>query len=227
MCDPLTILGLGLGAAGQVVSGSENAANTKRMINARNAATTAEVARQHGYQGQTGAIFDTSVGGFAPDAQAARLAGGQTDAGVLFSGNAPTMADVGTIGTNLASDYTKGAEVKKIADVFARNTERTGNLADLTGWDNYGVANRAALNDAGLNLGVINDLSRNSAQVGNLEQQVNYNNAWRPPSGLGDLLTFAGNATGFAGGGGVSPFSMPTKAAGLWNPTTASQGFVY
>jgi hypothetical protein len=211
MCfDPLTLTAMALGAGGKAVSGFENDANNRRMIEARNAATRAELERQKGYQGQTSGIFNTSVGGFAPEAQQATLASGKADASALFSGNAPTALNVGTIGTKTAGDYTKGAEAKTVADVFAGNAARSSSLANLTGWDNAGMSNRMNLNNAGMGMDVIRDFSRNSARVGGLEQQVNANNAWRPPSGLGDLLSFAGNAVGFGSGGGMT---LPTNSA--------------
>lgn len=223
MClDPLTAVAIGLTAGGQLIKGSEDAANTRRMIKARNAATEAELARQKGFQQITGGIFDESVNQFMPGAQADRLAGGQEAANELFLGNSPTAHDVGTIGPRTASDYVKGREAATVADAFTENMTRSGALADLTGWDNYSFDNKAGLNAAGLDLGVYGDLSANSARVSGLEQQTAFNNAWRQPSGLGDLLTFAGNVAGFGAGGGMTPFSMAAKspiAASMIRPT--------
>lgn len=210
MClDPASLISLGLGAAGQAISGSEAAANNKRMVEARNAATQAELDRQHAFQDQSTGVFNTALNTFSPDAQAASLAGNQGVARAFLASNGPTAANVGTIGIGPASAATGTNAARTIADAITKNTTNAENLGNLRGWDLTNQDNGITLAGSGRGIGTISDLAANSARVGQLEQTVNANNAYRPSSGLGDLLTFAGNYAAYKGGTGIN---MPTKS---------------
>lgn len=204
MCSP-AIAGMALGGVGQVVNGMEANANNRRIIEARNAATQAELKRQHEYQTQSGGIFDASLGNFAPAVQTQRLGDAQTaDRGFLAS-NAPTADQVGNIGFGDAGAASKAAAAQSLAQIFAANAARSDALGKLSGWDTLGFENKVGLAGSGRSLGTISNLSSNSARVGDLEREVAAENAYRPPSGLGSIIGFAGNM--LAGRGGTS---MPT-----------------
>lgn len=210
MClDPLTAVSLAASAAGAAINGSEAAANNKRMVEARNAATNAELTRQHGFQGQSGDIFSQALAKFGPQAAPA-LATNQDAATDKFMFNAPTAAQVGSIGTAGGSAAGAANEGRTIADAFTSNAKSAENLGNLTGYDTTNFNHGIDLAGSGRGLGTISDLSGNSARVGALEADVNANNAYRQPSGLGDLLGFAGTMGGYYGGRGMT---MPTKAA--------------
>lgn len=231
MCNPAAALSIAASAGGQLINGMEASANNRRIIEARNAATQAELARQHGYQDQSGAIFDTQMGNWTPAVQGQRLNGAQTAATGFFNSTAPTAANVGTIGFNDAGAASKAAEAKSIADAFTAANTRTDALGKLSGWDQLGFDNKVSLAGSGRQLGTISDLSSNSARVGDFEREVNGMNAYRPPSGLGDLLGFAGNLAGsgrlggFGGGGGAT--SMPTSSMwGVYRPPASNTAWV-
>lgn len=209
MCDPVSI-GLALAGAaastgGQLIKGHEAADNNRRQIEARNAATNAELARQKGFQDQSGGIFDGILGKFAPGAQATGLTGNQAAATTAITGNQPL--NVGSILTKGAAPQAAAAEGKTVADAFNLNNARGTALGNLTGYTQQGLGDTLNLADSGRNLGVVSNLSNASASLTPLDREVASNNAYRPPSGLGDILGFVGNvASGYAGRG------MPTTS---------------
>ena len=70
MCDPISLGSLAVGAAGNAISGYERSQSAAAEINARNAATQAELERSRKYGQQTQASFDKSVDIYNPGAQA-------------------------------------------------------------------------------------------------------------------------------------------------------------
>lgn len=204
---------MGLGALGGLYNGYQQYQNQKNAIAARNAAAQAELARQHKYQADASKVFDTTMAGFQPGAQAQALTDAQAGTNKVLTGNDPL--NLGGIGTRAvdaapggaaANPVVANAAAHKVADVFARGTARDNALADLTGWNQRQFDNGLNLAGSGRNLSVISDLSKVSAGVGNMEEQAAYANAQRTPNALGDLLMFAGKVGGYGG------------AKGWWNP---------
>jgi hypothetical protein len=210
MCDPISMGSLAVGAAGQALSGYENAQNQAAQINARNAATQAELARQKQYGEQSRASFDKSVGVYAPGAQDSNLAGSQASIGDALTRNAPTAESVGTITTAGAPRVVADSEGKKLADVFSYGAGKDTNLANLKGYDQANFNNNVALNSNARDIDTIGDFAKTSAGVNQIEQRAAQNNAARPLSPLGSLLSFAG-AVGAnqAGRGNLSMSSLP------------------
>lgn len=208
MCDPISIGAAVASAAGSAITGYENSQSQKAMVKARNAATEAELARQHGFQDQAGGVFNDALSLFSPQAVSDRLAAAKSGAGSTIQGNIP--GDYGSINTRFAPNAAKAGEAKSIADLFGKSMDRSTNMGNLIGYDQFGFDNKLNLTGTGRQLDTISDFSGNSARVGGLEQEVNANNAYKPPSGLGDLLSIAGTLGGYYGGRGTT---LPTKAA--------------
>jgi hypothetical protein len=236
MCDPLTAVAIGSAAAsgaGSLISGNEANANAKAQQDARNAATLAEVQRQKVYGDQSRGEFDKSQALFDPGTQAANLTKSQSDVGSLITGNAPTAASVGTITSATAPKVVGDTENSKLGDVFTRIGQNAINLGNLKGYDQNNQANNLALTQQGRNIDTIGDISKTSAGVNKLEQNAAFTNAYQPPSGIGQLLSFGGNVGSYyAGGGkvGLPKFTGSTAAPGFnpatFNPTT-SAGAIY
>lgn len=219
MCDPLTGLALGASAAGGLISGNEANANAKRQQDARNAATMAELERQKKYGEQSRGQFDQSMNLYAPGAQDASLAKSQSDVGSILAGNAPTAESVGSITTANAPKVVGATEGQKLGDVFSRIAQNNQNLGALKGYDQNTLANKIALNSTGRNIDVTGDLSKTSAGVNKLEQQAAYTNAYKPPSGIGELLSFGGNLGSYYAGGGK--LGLPKFGGSTTLPTSA------
>lgn len=208
MCDPISIGAAAIGGIGSAISGSQKAKNERQMVEARNRATEEEIARQHVYQGQAGGVFDNAMSMFSPGAVMGRLADAKSGAGGAIASNAPT--EYGTINTGAAPNAAVDGEASKIADLFGKSTDRSTAAGNLFGYDQFGFDNRLNLSGTGRELGTISDFSRNSARVGGLEADVASNNAYKPPSGIGELLQIAGSLGGNFGGRGTT---LPTRAA--------------
>ena len=213
MCEPATIIAIGsavAGAAGKAISGSHDAKTQANMIEARNRATQEELGRQQGFQDQSGASFDNAMNLFSPEAVTSRLGGAKAGAGGFLQSQAPT--DFGSIGTQFAPQGAQAAAASSIADAFNKGADRSANLGNLLGYDQFGFDNKMDLAGTGRELYTISNLAGNSARVSGLEQQVASNNAMRPPSTLGSLLSTAGQLGGYYAGkrGGIS---LPTAPA--------------
>jgi len=210
MCDPVSIGAIALSAAGAGVNAYETNKNQSSMIEARNAATQAELGRQKGYQAKSNEIFGKSVDGFAPATQSANLANNQQTVASAFQGNAPTAQSVGSISSGTAPSVVKTAEATKVGDIL--NLGKASNTArgNLFGYSQNQFNNKLNLNDTNRNLDLNTDLSKTSAGVGKLEQDANYKNAFRPNSGVGDIMQLAGSFGAYSGGRGGG-FGAPVK----------------
>ncbi len=219
MCDPMTIGSLAVGAAGSGVNAYETNRTQKAMTNARNAATAAELERQRAFQATSGAEFDKAVGNFSADNQAQRLTNEQTRVGDAFQQNAPTAEMVGSIGTTGAPRVVQAEETRTLGDSFTKGAQRNQNAAKLAGWDQRAFGNKLDLNQSGRNIDLTSDFAKTSAAVGGLEQNAAYKNAFRPNSGIGDLLSFAGQVGGYQAGKGMKlPIGGPGNAMPAYNP---------
>lgn len=215
MCDPISIGSLALGAIGSGISAYERNKTNSSMIKARNAATLAELQRQREYNARTQAEFGKSMDLFNPNNQAERLTTEQNNVADLFQRTAPTAEATGSISTGNAPRVVADTEGKEIADVFGRNLNEGNALSKVAGYDQRFFNNNVDLNKNARNIDLIGDFAKTSAAVSGVEQRAAYNNAFRPPSGIGDLLSFAGSVGGFKAGQGWNPFGgsagMPLK----------------
>ncbi len=228
--DPITLaIATAAAAGGSAINSYESNQNQKRMIDARNASTMAELERQRGMQAQANKVFDDSLNKFTPDQQAQALTDAQTTSTDALRGAAPTAESVGSISSAAAPTVVKTAEDKKLADAFGRIDNRNSALGKLTGWDQRAFGNNLNLNQSGRDLNLISDFAKTSAAVNGIEQAAASKNAFRPNSGLGDLLSFGGQMIGYQGAkaGGVGNLfkSTPAATSSAFNP--AQYGALY
>lgn len=203
MCDPISIGSMAVGAIGSAVNGYEASQNAAAQINARNAATQAELERQKGYGARTREGFDKSLDVYSPQAQTQGLSDAQTSFGDVLTRNTPT--NVGSITTTGAPRVVGDSENSRLAGVFNTAATRNTNLANLKGYDQQMFGNKLALGQNARDIDMIGDFAKTSAGVSGIEQRAAANNAAKVPSGLGSLLQFAGtvgaNRAGRASGG--------------------------
>jgi hypothetical protein len=214
--DPVTIgLALATSAAGAAINGYEQNKTQNSMISAKNAATMAELQRQKQFQADANAIFDSTKGGFEPEAQAKTLQTGQDTSTQAFAGNTPTAEQVGSISTANAPKVVQDASANSTANVFKRAADRNTAAGNLQGYTQNFLDNNISLNRGGQKLGTVSDLARTSSAVGGLEQNAAYRNAFKPNSGIGDLFTAAGQIGSYgAGRGWFTPTGAPAAAPG-------------
>lgn len=216
---------MAVGAAGSALTGYEANKNQGDVIRARNAATEAELARQKVYGDKSRGVFDTTLSGFAPEAQTQQLADAQTRTGAAISSNAPT--NVGTISTGNGPAVVGDRESSTLAKVFERNAGLDASLGKLKGYDANSLENGLRLSQSGRDIDMIGDFAKTSAGVNAVEQRAAENNTRRPPSMLGQLLQTAGQVGSFYGGKGTSIFSTPGRAAAPNFAPMTSAGAIY
>lgn len=227
MClDPVSLGAAALSGIGSMISGAEQARSDRAVVEARNKATEDEIARQQGYQQEAGGVFDGLLSQFGPS-RTDNLVENQTRAAEFFNSNTPQNFG-GPIGAAGAPRQTGEAYDSALGGVFDRAAQRGTALGNLTGYGQQNFDTGLDISDAGRRIGTVQDLSRGSAGLVDLDRTVAGNNAYRPPSGLGDLFSFGGNLLGFKAGEGTLPgiFSKAAKAP-MFNPRTAAQGAIY
>lgn len=224
MCDPVTIGALALSAAGSGINAYETNKTQGKMIAARNEATTRELGRQHEFQAKSGETFKKSVDQFMPEQQETALTQAQTRATDQFNANAPVS--VGGISSGNGPQIVKDTENKTIADAFSKIGNQNAAFGKLAGWDQRAFDNNVGLNANGRDLNINSDLARTSAGVNRLEQDAATRNAFKPNSGIGDLLKFAGSVGAYSGGQGKTFGDLfgGLKAGTPWAAPTAPQG---
>lgn len=214
MCDPVSIGSLAVGAAGSALNGYEQSQNAAAQINARNAATQAELQRQKGYGAQTQADFQKSLDVYAPGAQTQGLADSQGTVGDVLTRNTP--ANVGSITTAGAPRVVGESENSRLGDVFQTAADRNTNMAKLKGYDQQMFGNKLALGQNARDIDMTGDFAKVSSGVSGIEQRAAANNAVKPPSGLGSLLQFAGTVG--ANQAGRGNLSLPSMRPGFAGP---------
>lgn len=203
MCNPVALGPAAVATAGSVYSGMEASDNARRTQEARNAATMAEVERGKAYGDKSRAVFDTSLNSFKTDPS-----GAQEATRAAISGNAPSAAQVGTISTGNGPQVVADREGSKLASVFTRNAGLDNALGTLKGYDANTTNNQLNLNQSGRDINTIGDFAKTSANVNAVEQRAAGQNAYKPPSGIGEILQTAGKIGGYYGGKGFT-FGTP------------------
>lgn len=199
MCDPVTLASAAVGIGGGLVNAYEQNSSLSSAINARNAATTKELDRQKVYREQSQGEFSDTLDDFSADAQEKKLADTKQSVSDAFLENAPSKESTTGFSTSNAPKVVKQSENKKLADVFQFGKDQTTALGNVAGWDQRYFDNSLNLNQSGRNLDITSDLARTSATVGGLEQDAAYKNALKPKSGLGDIMSFAGQVGAYGG----------------------------
>ncbi len=226
MCDPTSLMigSMLVSAAGAGINSYESGQNQRRQIEARNAAAEAEAIRQRGFQDESQRTFQSSVAEQGPSAEAQRRGQGQESRREFMAAgsSAPQM----TTGAPIAASAPPivGSEIaRKVAQAVGSANRGNVALANLTGYDDAMLGGRFAMARSNSQLADTGSKAAGSASLLPLELRAAENNAYRDPSGLGDLLGIVGKAGTFAGASGWSPFGggaagAPAGASPTWGP---------
>ena len=230
MCDPVTIGGMVLSAAGSAVNGMETANNQRRQSAARSAAAAAEYERQRRFSEEGRATFDQSVRDQGPDAARTRTQEGQAQRRQALTGAVDTSpVNTGAPVEASAPNVVRSEIGRRVGDALGGARREATNLANLTGYDDGTQGGAFAMSRANNRLADTQSMAAGSAAIAPLEMEAAYNNAYRNPSGIGDLLGLAGRGVTLAGATGWNPFgrgavapSGPGLAASMADPTAAN-----
>lgn len=222
MCDPVTIGSAAVAGAGSLISANEKQDSDRAQVTARNAATNAEIERQKVYGDRSRGEFDKSMTAFAPGAYEANRGAATAGIGDVLTGQTPTQAQVGGITTGNAPAIVGATEKAGLGSVFTRAAQNNTNLATLKGYDQNQFNTNLQLGQQGRNIDTIGDFSKVSAGVSKTEQDAAFNNAKKPSSGIGELLSFAGNIG--ANQAGKGSIKLPAFTGSMAPATLGNSG---
>ena len=221
MCTPtlaLAAAATAMSAGGSIVNAREQAANQKRMANASNAAAEAEIARQHQYQDEAAGAFGNTLSAFQPQAQTDAASKAATDRTAFIESHLTQPPQLAATGATPAA--AQSAIGKTILDAFDKSKERARAYAKLGSYDDTMFGNNLALNQGGQKVGMVNNFAQGSSALLPSAQRAGAANAYRAPSGFGDLLKAGGSALGIYGAMGAP--GLGGGAGGMFNGGTAT-----
>ena len=206
MCDPTIAAGMAMSGLGQAYNSRQMSKNQGRMVDARNAATAAEMARQEGYQEEGSGYFDESLANFEKSKQDIGLANqgrvrGDKIEQSLSAANeyAPTTGSApSVVNTEIA---------RKINDAMKSGKKTARSLGNMGAFGDQQFNNKLALNNSNQNLSNLSNNANRSMGLLPLEQQVASSNASKSPNMIGDLLSMAGQGAAMYGMTGGDIFS--------------------
>jgi len=223
MCDPLTIAGLTLSAAGTMYGQHQQAKNAKRVAGAVNDVTADNFARQDVLGNEARTQFGDVLAKFDPSKQADNETRAQTkreglsDAAIAqvnpyapTSGSAPSIVKnevarkVAEAGDSARAQGARGAKISSFGDVL------------------FGMGRN--LDESRSRIGETGGFARGTAALLPIERSSAAANAFKAPGPLGDLLKLGGlGATLYGvGGGGPGWGDLFGKGSTLTAPSNAA-----
>ena len=206
MCDPTIAAGMAMSGLGQAYNSRQMSKNQGRMVDARNAATAAEMARQEGYQEEGSGYFDESLANFDKSKQDIGLANqGRVRGDKIEQQLSATNEYAPTTGS--APSVVNTEIARKINDAMKSGKKTARSLGNMGAFGDQQFNNRMALNNTNQTLGNLSNNANRSMSLLPLEQQVAANNASKSPNMIGDLLSMAGQGAAMYGMTGGDMFS--------------------
>jgi len=227
----LVLAAAGATAGGNYLQTKNNNASNKAQANARNVAAQEGVVQQQKNQTQATDVLNTTLNKFSQTNQQQGLGdviAQRTNA--IQNNTTPAAAP----DTNIKSAPTvvQSDLARKMGEVAGYSASQAGALAKMGATGDQFGNNSLALNDSGLKLGTISNFAQGQLGVNRLKQRVDFENARKAPSALGNLLSTAGpllmaaagpaGASSGAGAGGTSV----TTGAGAAGPGSGIGGFI-
>lgn len=209
MClGPELLISMALNAAGSAINASEQRKTQKRQYAAKENALRLELDRQDRFQKESALAFDDTLNNIKQN---------QSEQGVgdlvakrdqaLQEGidNAP-RADFSTNIDEAAPKVVKDTIAARLAEAVGKSKDEAKRLAKLRSFGDQRFENSLALSRGGADISTVGNFARQSAALNPYEQREAYNNAYKAPSGVGDLLSLAGQGLGYFGASGGSIF---------------------
>lgn len=235
MCNPalaIAAVSAGLSIGGQVMQGQQQHANQAAAINAQNDATRQAIAKQDQYQKQSSAVLDNELTNYTPQAQADTLAGAQTAATNAVQQNTPTAAQFGSLTTDNAPKVIQNDSDTSIASRIGKAAGYAANAGNLSGYSGANSDLARGRKDAANQIGTIGGFSGVQAGLLPGAQAAAVQNAYKPPSPLGGLMSTlggaglnlagSGNTAGLAGLFGKTPIPGIANLPAGWTSASSA-----
>lgn len=215
MCDPLTIAGFAASAAGTMYDQKQQQKNINRGIEARNAATADNFARQDMMQERADAEFADILKKFDPSTQREGEVRDRKSREALSTSAVKSDGTYSAGGGNAPSVVKN--EINRVAgDTTAKSkaaASRTGAVAAL---GDPRFKNAIDLGRSRGDLATTSDFAGGVARLLPLEQSAAVTNAYKPIGPLGAILKLGGQAATLGGVSGAGP---------SWGDIFGNQGF--
>lgn len=201
MCGPEILLAAALTGGSSYISNREARKNANRAKNAVNYEFQQEQDRQKKYREQSKAEFEKALSAFEPEKQQESIADYVGLRSKEYDDNSSTaakaVADFGTLPAN-APRVVKSDIAEKVADAVAEGKGKAKNLARLRSFSDTLSDNAFTLKQGALDIGNINDFSKNSAALNPAEQKeaARKSQKYTGANTLADIMGLAGQAVG-------------------------------
>jgi hypothetical protein len=223
MCDPVTLGVMAASTAasvgGNVLSRKEATDNANNVSNARNAVLQDNLKRETAFGDQNADTLKGVIAKFDPGVQTGALDTAQSNrvATVNAVQKAPGTADVDGIPLMEGTpNLVKSQIAQRMLDAFQKSSDVAKARAKFAGYGDVAGANDRTIQAGGRNIDTVNDLAKGQAGVLGSEQDLAGASVNKPPSGLGAILSGAGQlGAAYAGAGApglgkvTSLFSQP------------------
>jgi hypothetical protein len=212
------LIGAGLSAAGGMMARNEAEANAAREAKARNR----ELAILNQKADAAAAANQTVLGDTIRAINPAQLGAAQTSRTAAIEGNMPGAMEDVPMSAN-APKVAQAEYAKKIMEAMAKAKTNAGNLGRLSGFDQQQTDIGFGTNTAGQNIAFNNMPVQGQARIMPHLSDYRAIEAYRPSSGLGQVMQAMGSMMGQMPMGGA-PGNMPMAAPSMRMPHAARLG---
>lgn len=210
MClGPELLLSLGMNAVGSMINQREQNNTLKKQYRAKENALRTELDRQNQFQKENALAFDKTFDTYKQN-QSEQGMGDlvmKRDEALQRGIDEAPRADFSTNIDEAAPKVVKDTIAARLAEAVGKSKDEAKRLAKLRSFGDQRFENSLALSRGGADMATVNNFARQSSALNPYEQREAYNNAYKAPSGIGDLIGNAGTALGLfsASGGNIFP----------------------
>lgn len=213
---------------GGIISNNEAQSNARAVADARNRVLQDTLRREKEIDAQNRVVLNNTIGDFNQNNQGQKQQAAETQRATEATANiTPPAADVGSIPIQgNAPQIIKTTIAGQMKNAFDQSTDRAKKLAALGAYNDVFGDNNRDIGATGRNIDTGNSFARGWASLLPARQDLAGYAAYRPSSGIGQLLSglgglgamYAGSgATGLRGllGGGGSIYSPSTLTTAM------------